>query len=61
MTNDWLHSVRTAAEYKKFAKECRRLAQQIVLPQDKRVLEELAKTWEILAKLEYRDAGRGFQ
>jgi hypothetical protein len=40
-----------AAEYKTRAKECRRLAQQTPVPDDKRALEELAHNWEILAKL----------
>jgi len=40
-----------AAEYKTRAKECRRLAQEAPVPEDKRALEELAHNWEILAKL----------
>jgi hypothetical protein len=40
-----------AAEYKTRAKECRRLAQETPVPEEKRALEELAQNWEILAKL----------
>jgi hypothetical protein len=44
-----------AAEYRKHAEECRRLAQQMVAPEDKRALEELADRWEMLRKLSDRD------
>jgi hypothetical protein len=47
--------MRAGDEYKKHAEECRRLAQQMVVPEDKRALEELAETWEMLAKLHNRD------
>jgi hypothetical protein len=47
--------MRAAAEYRKHAEECRRLAQQIVAPEDKRALEDLAETWEMLEKLHERD------
>jgi hypothetical protein len=47
--------MRAAAEYRKRAEECRRLAQQMVAPQDKRALEELADRWEMLEKLRDRD------
>jgi hypothetical protein len=47
--------MRAAAEYRKHAEECRRLAQQMVAPEDKRALEEMAKIWEMLEKLRDRD------
>ena len=47
--------MRAAGEYRKRAEECRRLAQQIVAPEDKRALEELADSWEMLEKLRDRD------
>ena len=40
-----------AAEYRRHAEECRRLAQHMAVPEDKRSLEELADTWEMLARL----------
>jgi hypothetical protein len=43
--------MRAAAEYRKHAEECRRLAQHTTAPEDKRALEELAEAWETLAKL----------
>jgi len=46
--------MRAAVEYRKHAEECRQLAQQMVAPEDKRALEELAETWETLAKLQDR-------
>jgi hypothetical protein len=47
--------MRVAAEYRKHAEECRRLAQQVVAPEDKRALEDLAETWEMLERLSDRD------
>jgi plasmid stability protein len=47
--------MRAAAEYRKHAEECRRLAQQMVAPEDKRALEELADRWEMLEKLRDRN------
>jgi hypothetical protein len=47
--------MRAAAEYRKQAEECRRLAQQMAAPEDKRTLQELAETWEMLAKLHDRE------
>jgi hypothetical protein len=47
--------MRGAADYRRYADECRRLAQQMVAPEDKRVLQELAETWEMLEKLSDRD------
>jgi plasmid stability protein len=47
--------MRAAAEYRKHAAECRRLAQQMVAPEDKRALEDLAETWEMLERLSDRD------
>jgi hypothetical protein len=44
-----------AAEYRQHAEECRRLAQQMVVPEDKRALTEVAETWETLAKLHDRE------
>ena len=43
--------MRMAAEYKRHAEECRRLARHTAVPEDKRSLEELADTWEMLARL----------
>ena len=43
--------MRRVAEYKQHAKDCRALAAQITLPEDKMVLEELAKAWEKVAAL----------
>lgn len=48
--------MRTAVEYRRHADECRRLAQHTAVPEDRRALEELAETWEMLAKLNDRDA-----
>ena len=47
--------MRAVAEYRKHAEECRRLAQQMVAPEDRRALEELADRWEMLEKLRDRD------
>jgi len=47
--------MRAATEYRKHAEECRRLAQQMVAPEDKLALEELAETWEMLWKLHERE------
>jgi hypothetical protein len=47
--------MRTITEYRRHAEECRRLARQTAGPADRRALEELAETWERLAKLRERD------
>jgi hypothetical protein len=47
-----------AAEYKRHAEECRRLARHMAVPEDKRSLEEVANAWEILARLRSQ-YGRG--
>ena len=43
--------MRTVAEYRRYADECRRLARHTLAPKDRQALEELADTWDILAKL----------
>lgn len=40
-----------AAEHRRHAEECRRLARHTAVPEDKRSLEELADAWEMLARL----------
>jgi hypothetical protein len=46
----------TAAEYSKHAEECRKLADQTANPEDKKVFEDIAQTWEKLAELSKNDA-----
>jgi hypothetical protein len=40
----------TSTEYKRFAEECRRLAREAKTEQHRRILEEMAQSWEKLAK-----------
>jgi hypothetical protein len=47
--------MRTVAEYRRHAEECRRLARHTAAPEDRRALEELADTWEMLANLRDQD------
>jgi hypothetical protein len=47
--------MRAAAEYRRHAEECRRLARHMAAPKDRRALEELAETWDMLAKMSDRD------
>jgi Skp family chaperone for outer membrane proteins len=39
-----------STQYQRFAEECRRLAQQAKTEQHQRILEEMARAWEKLAK-----------
>jgi hypothetical protein len=48
-------SVRTVAEYRVHAGKCRELANLVTTPTEKRILEEMAKSWEKLADLRKRD------
>ena len=43
--------MRTAAEYRRHAEDCRMMAKLMVVPADKKAFEEMAQTWEMLAKL----------
>jgi hypothetical protein len=47
--------MRRVEEYKQHAKDCRKLASQITLPEDKMALEEIAKAWDKVAALRERD------
>ena len=44
-------AMRAVVEYRKHAEECRKLAQQMIQPADKRAFEVMAQNWEILAEL----------
>jgi hypothetical protein len=46
----------TVAEYSKHAEECRKLADLTSNPEDKKVFEDIAQTWERLADLSKNDA-----
>jgi hypothetical protein len=48
-------ATRTLAEYLKHAEECRQMAESMVAPADKRLLQELARTWERLAAARQKD------
>ena len=50
-----MKAMRTLADYLKHAEECRRLAESMVAPADKRVFRELAQTWERLARIRQKD------
>jgi hypothetical protein len=41
--------VKTVAEYRLYAEECRRLAAQTTRPQDKQALETIARAWDQVA------------
>ena len=47
--------MRAIAEYLQHAIECRTLAKRVTQPQDRKILEELAETWEKVAALRERD------
>jgi hypothetical protein len=47
--------MRAIAEYRKHAEECRKLARFMAVPADKNAFEEMAQTWEMLAKLRQGD------
>ena len=40
---------KTEAEYRQFARECRKLAEQLTRPDDKGALLLMAQAWETLA------------
>jgi hypothetical protein len=48
-------SLRTVAEYRVHADKCRELANLVTTPTEKRILEEMAQSWEKLADLRKRD------
>jgi hypothetical protein len=48
-------SMRTVAEYIIHADKCRALAILVTTPTEKRILEEMAQSWEKLAELRKRD------
>jgi hypothetical protein len=43
------------AEYRKHAEQCRKLAMQTTSPDDKRILENMARSWEMLAQIRNHD------
>jgi hypothetical protein len=47
--------MRATAEYIQHAIDCRRLAECMTQPQDKKILEEIAEAWEKIAALRERD------
>jgi hypothetical protein len=47
--------MRAIAEYLQHAIDCRTLAERMTQPQDKKILEELAKAWEKVAALRGQD------
>ena len=47
--------MRTVAEYKNHADKCRELGNLVTIPTEKRILEEMAQSWEKLAELRKRD------
>jgi hypothetical protein len=48
-------SMGTVAEYITHADKCRELANLVTTPTEKRILEEMAQSWEKLAELRKRD------
>ncbi len=51
--------MRKVAEYQERAADCRRRAEQAVVDEDKKRLEELAAAWELLAKTRQRQLESG--
>ena len=47
--------MRTVAEYRTHADKCRELANLVTTPTEKKILEEMAQSWEKLADLRKRD------
>lgn len=47
--------MRLVGDYNKHAEECRKLATQAISPGDKRILEKMAQSWEILARIRKND------
>jgi hypothetical protein len=39
----------TSAQYREFAEECNRLARQVKTDSHRKILEEITKTWRIVA------------
>ena len=50
--------MRTMAEYRANAQECRQLARLIAKPEDRTALERMAQTWEMLTTQRERDIER---
>jgi hypothetical protein len=48
-------AVRTVTEYTKHAEHCCRMARRATSPADKTILENMARSWEMLAQLRKRD------
>ena len=51
--------MRTLADYRERAEECRTLAKLMVAPEDRKALEDLAQTWETIANMRERGIERG--
>jgi hypothetical protein len=47
--------MQSTAEYLQHAIACRTLAERMTQPQDKKILEDLAKAWEKIAALREQD------
>ena len=47
--------MRAIAEYLQHAIDCRTLAERMTQPQDRKILEELARAWEKVAALREQD------
>jgi hypothetical protein len=47
--------MQTVAEYRTHADKCRELASLITTPIEKKILEEIAQSWEKLAELRKRN------
>jgi hypothetical protein len=47
--------MRTVQEYRQHADECRKFAQSVGEPRWRATLEQMAQTWETLAKMRERD------
>jgi hypothetical protein len=47
--------MRTVAEFRKYAEECRELARKLTGEDDKKAMELMAKAWEKAAKARERD------
>jgi hypothetical protein len=50
--------MRSVAEYRKHAEQCRKLAVRVTSPRDKGILEDMARSWEMLAQLCEHDLER---
>ena len=48
-------TMRTVNDYEKHAEECRKLATTATSPGDKTILENKARSWEMLAQLRKND------